>query len=759
MSFRSPSSSDVTGRDSNVQARRHIRSLIDKTLAYFGQHQAVHLSLIREHLLDLLEARPPQAQANNLRSAWSLLDQQAEAFNSAFHAALRTSMEEEARLVLPEVPGSSLREEILIDASDSESLSLVDLSDVERMLLVDRVAQRFAGPYAASVGLLTQRLGVLLELDKPTQASNPFRPDVFVRAFLLAWEKSGLDEQATEDLVQSLQPQHSVDLGPLYADLNVMLEQAGIEAQTGHRIKRSEAAARSVPAGVPQSGGDEASGNTASAANSSESGRASSDWGGLAPAGRSIAAHARQFLNRLGWGSSPSTREDAGGGASPANAAVDPEFMGYLGELQAGADASPSLAGLQGQDPANHNILRQMLDRDEVRRAPELDRGTVDALAEVFDFVFADPAIPVQLKFVIGRLQIPVLRAAMIDRAFFLSTDHPARRLIDTLAQASIGWTPGKGEDDPLYQRVETTVKRVVTEFDKNLELFSVLLLDFTDYLQATEQQVQVQIEPKADEERVGESLEQALAHADEVVHARLGALPPELPLAPFLLPFLTTQWREVMGRAWLNAHADSAPWESALTAMDQLIWSTQPKTGANEGRELMAALPVLVRTLNTGLDAIGWTGEERDAFTRRLIATHMAVIRVKSAAKVDPAVAVQEESVGKQALQQLDERLATQVNKAEDEFDAMAKRFTRGLWFDFTVDRSTQHRCRLSWVSPMRTRMLFTNRDGFDAFVCSEREVAKLLRRGRLSVIDQLPIVSRALDRIMSDSEPSQAA
>ncbi len=109
--------------------------------------------------------------------------------------------------------------------------------------------------------------------------------------------------------------------------------------------------------------------------------------------------------------------------------------------------------------------------------------------------------------------------------------------------------------------------------------------------------------------------------------------------------------------------------------------------------------------------------------------------------------------------MKELDQRRAIQQTGAVDEFDALAQTFTRGLWFDFMLDKTTRHRCRLSWVSPMRTRMLFTNRDGFDAFVRSEREVAVLLRRGRLSVIDQFPIVSRALDRIMSDGEPRQAA
>jgi hypothetical protein len=53
-----------------------------------------------------------------------------------------------------------------------------------------------------------------------------------------------------------------------------------------------------------------------------------------------------------------------------------------------------------------------------------------------------------------------------------------------------------------------------------------------------------------------------------------------------------------------------------------------------------------------------------------------------------------------------------------------------------------------------MRTRLLFTNRDGFDAFVRSEREVAAMLRLGQLRVLDQDPIVARALDQIMAGQE-----
>ena len=207
---------DADGRDVHGQARRHIRSLIGKTLAFFAQRESDHLRLVREHLLDLLDARPSQSQSQNLRSACTLLHKHAEAFNSAFQAALQTAMEEEVRLVLPEAVGPALRKGSAFDDLDGTSLSLIDVGEVERILLLDRVAQRFTAHYDASVSPLTLRLGVLLRLEAPSLSGNPFRPEVFVRSFLMAWEKSGLDDRATEDLMLALEPLHSIDLTPLY---------------------------------------------------------------------------------------------------------------------------------------------------------------------------------------------------------------------------------------------------------------------------------------------------------------------------------------------------------------------------------------------------------------------------------------------------------------------------------------------------------------------------------------------------------------
>ena len=783
MSASSPASLDAATR---TLVLRHVRTLITSTLAFFAQRQQEHLKILRAHLFELVDTRPHVAQAQHLRTAGGMLDKQADLFNRSFQAALKESIEEELESVLPGALNELRPAAQADEASGPVSMALLDVDEVERHLLVDRVAQRFNVRYEAKLTPLTQSLGVLLRIQDMSLADNPFRPATLVRAFSVAWQMAEFDPDAAEDFVLALEPQHGLDWTPLYAALTEMLVRAGFSAQPVHRIKRAaggdSVAAPLHPGGAAKSGsGAPEQGGPRSGFASSEPARAPGSEPAPA-AGAGIAARARQFLQKLGFGRKPADEGADEGGASagldgghgghgggagsggmgsatggPASyTPADSAFMGYLGGLQAGAGAAAMRPWVEGQDLREQNVLRQMRDREEVRRAPELDRGTVDALAEVFDYVFADRSIPLQLKIVIGRLQIPVLKAAMLDRDFFLTPEHPARKLVDALAGASVAWMPEKGETDPLYLRIEATVKRVLTEFENDLNLFGVLLAEFQAFLHQTEQQAQAQIEPTADQEQKSEALELALSHADEVIHQCINALPPGEPLVPFLLPFLTSQWREVMARAWLKATDAPAEWDDALSAMDQAIWSVQPKLNAEDRARLVALLPDLVPRLNARLDAIHWAGEERANFTRLLIATHMKAIRTvrTGSMPLDSGPGELEVKAGRDAIKALDERRARPlVPPQQDEFDLQAQKFTRGLWFDFVDDQGVLRRYRLGWVSPQRTRLLFTNREGFEAFVRSEREVAGLLREGRLAVIDNQPIVARAIEQIMSEA------
>jgi hypothetical protein len=746
---------------------RLARSLIAQTLAYFSEHEANALEMVRAHLMELVDAKPPLGQGQNLRSAHLLLGRYAPQFNQALQKTLADALSEELAVILPQ-QARPAKPNAADDALHGMSLSLIDVGEVERALLLDRVAQRFGARYESTLEPLTQRLSVLFGHESPSVHDNPFQPVVLLRAFIAAWELCEWDPEANNDLAQSLQPDSWLDLAPLYAELNATLLKAGVPAQRPLRVRQVVSAPAPLDSGAqgPTKSGfapmESASPRHSGFAPVDSS--AGSTWGALAPVGRTVAAHARQFLQRLGLGKQAGGQGTAGGysdgdaAARPMMETASPALMGFLGGLQADASAAESHQWTGVQAPAGANVLRQMREHEEIRGAPELDRGTVDALAEVFDYVFADRAIPTQMKVIIGRLQIPVLKAAMIDRDFFLSDKHPARRLVDSLAGASVAWTPAKGEHDPLYVRIEHTVQRVLTEFEDDLSLFVDLLQEFTEFLFETEQQARARVEPVAQKERQGESLDQALAHVDDVVHARIQVLSADAPLAAFLLPFLTNPWRQVMARAWMDEATRDRGFAQTLATMEQLIWSVQPKTTSEDRRQLVAILPEMVRQLNLGLDNIDWNGKPRADFTRRLITTHTLAIRLTQPMPLDSGSAALEEREGKAAMQQLDARRAATQFIKEDAFGIQVQNLQRGMWFDVSLEAGTQIRCRLSWVSPMRTRLLFTNRDGYDAFVRSEREVADMLRAGAMRLLDHEAIVGRAIEKIMVAEELAMA-
>jgi hypothetical protein len=781
--FQSLSAGDSTP-ESRARAQRLVRAMVGKTLGYFETHDTDSVKHLRGHLLDLADGKVATLQSQNLRVAAMLLERQAPVFLKAYRQQLQSTLNDEVVNLLPGA-ASAPSPQASTDALDGLSLSLVDVDEVHRILLLDRVAQRFNLHYEPQLTALSQQLAVLMQQDGPALALNPFRPLTLLKGFISGWEKSGLDPQVTEHLADALEPAHFTPLAPLYGDLLILLTQAGVRAAPLHRIRKaadhpSQYAALSGPATLSPSSGpapltQPASSKAASVHAANHDVAASGFASGWAPAGRELVQQVRSFLQRLGVGRPAdaangafafSQGQEEGKGASAEMAIpADPALLDYLGAMQSGSGHGSQFSWLnaeaRGPEQENHrNVLRELRQQPAFQGAQDIDRGTLEALAEVFDYVFADVAIPAELKVVIGRMQIPVLRAAMMDRDFFLSAEHPARKLVDTLASASVAWTPEKGEQDPLFLRIESTVQQVLEQFSDDLTLFSTLLAEFTEFLFECEQQAQQQIDPVAAQEHDHEQLQAALTHADEIIHARIAALPEHLPLAPFLAPFLTTQWRMVIAKAWLTEDAHAGHWNQTLDTMDRLIWSTQPKTGSEERQTLVSVLPELVRVLNAELDGIGWEGEDRNNFTRRLIATHMMAIRMKAATALDTQGAALEARASDEAMQALDERraqqLAAQDASVMDDFDSSAQLLTRGVWFEKISPGTAPFRCRLSWVSPMRTRFLFTNREGFDAFVRSEREVAEMLRRGELCMLDQAPIVERALNRLMADNEPA---
>jgi hypothetical protein len=749
-----------SGSGRRANARTLLTGYRSRILAFAEAALPDAIDRTRKHLFDLADKSDSYTRAAHWMSAYLQLGHQGGALKLAYVQALPAVLETAIDAVLADKAG--------VAAAKPANLTLVDLKESERAVLLDRAARPFNNEYEDLLAPLTHRISILVGHEEPHLSHNPFRPEIFLRALLRAWELAKLDDDAADDLLLGLDPVGFLPLDMLYEELNDALIKAGVAPNLEYQIRKSRDAQRAEREALRQLLSGEA--NKAAAAGAAAASSAAAP-GAAGPAGTAVPASADPA-------ELPAVKEKAGGvptGPQLRRAARDsleqlilfgqqlneqavredgfpmtqplanPAMLNWLATLQARTLATPLR-----EDGPPQRILQALSMRDELRNAPPLDRNTVDALAAVFDFMFEESAIPNRLKHVLSKLQVPVLKAAIINRGFFAEDDHPARQLLDMLAGASVGWRPEAGTQDPLYVQIDKTVQRVLVEFHDKPELFGALMDDFERFLFELEREVVHNVAPYTSEVATNEKLELALRACDECLHEHLKKRDP----APLLVPFLLREWRLVMAYAWGSRKTRRDIWDRAVATMDGLIWSTEPKSSLEERRKLIVILPRLVASLNAAMDAIGWKGEARTTFTRRLIETHSECVQAKGHTPADPKRLAREKQEARVAWQELQTRRAELFLQDEDQYDVQAHQLGSGAWFDFIAQDGVQNRYRLSMVSPMRTRYVFTLNDGKEAFVRNEREVAKSLRDGYLKLLDNQPITGRAIKDILITQE-----
>jgi hypothetical protein len=103
------------------------------------------------------------------------------------------------------------------------------------------------------------------------------------------------------------------------------------------------------------------------------------------------------------------------------------------------------------------------------------------------------------------------------------------------------------------------------------------------------------------------------------------------------VLEFVIEQWI-VMILIHVRRGTASDAWKNALDAMDQLVWSVQPKDSAEDRRKLAALVPALLKRLDAGLEVAGVEGETRELFFADLMKFHTHIMSAPAKGKDAPA-------------------------------------------------------------------------------------------------------------------------
>jgi hypothetical protein len=362
----------------------------------------------------------------------------------------------------------------------------------------------------------------------------------------------------------------------------------------------------------------------------------------------------------------------------------------------------------------------------------------------LFDFVSADRQLPDAIKALLGRLQIPVLKAAMLDKEFFSHRKHPARLLVNRYAEAGIAWRPEHGQADPLYLKIQEGVARIQADFTDKLELFAEVLGDFDSYLAEEERQAEQIVQASAEDITSDERHELAQIVATAEVDRRINsAQPPE-----FLANFLRDQWRSVLIGTYLEQGEDGDEWRSVLADMDNLLWSVQPKRTTEARKDLVSRLPEMLTRMRKRLADVEWATEARDAFMSDLAGTHARAVTATASTPV-MATATPQPLTGALAAPPEEDLEHSAVER--DQYHELAETMTRGMWVEFTEESGVLVFAKLSWVSPLRGKYLFTHRNGLKAFSLTREELAQRFRDDTARPVESEPLLDRAFSDVMS--------
>jgi len=368
------------------------------------------------------------------------------------------------------------------------------------------------------------------------------------------------------------------------------------------------------------------------------------------------------------------------------------------------------------------------------------DAISVDVIGLLFDYIFRDPTIPESTRTLFGRLQVPIVKAALLDRSFFADKKHPARQLLDHLADAAVGAANDATYRTAFEAAAQKSIDRICADFEIDVAVFRDAdreLSAFADQQHkqsaaALAQDVAVALhaeEDEADRAVVREFLRERLAGLDVPFEVR---------------SFIETSWADYLAALRREHGVDSPPWNAALVTLDDTLWSIVAKERTAQKARLSKMIPSLIGGLRAGCKFLQVPAERSKAFFESLYELHMAAIKPAPIAVVPDAVEGPETAA-----------TAPPVN-VHDYVGEMVV----GTWLRFERAEGAID-ARLNWVSPLRAKYIFTSRSRSHAFMLSPEELAYQLGSGTARlVIEPVPLwdraVSSALDALAARSPPA---
>lgn len=603
--------------------------------------------------------------------------------------------------------------------------------DVERHLAVEAMVTRVLSRDGVALDQLTARLSALLARPLASQQS-PLSPALLCENFLQAGRNLGVGIKVKLILLKLFERYVLSECDQLYAEANQLLAATGILPDL--KILPSRRASDRID-DSPRPKAEVAARPTAAEVDDSV---------------QEVFAALQKLLRQVRGSVAPTLEASA-----PAQPISTRDLLRLLSHLQ---QYVPALAVQDEFDLRSQ--IEQLLTRVSVmsgksRVIEGADEDVINLISMMFEFILEDHNLPASFKALIGRLQIPMLKVAVQDKSFFSRGNHPARRLLNEIAAAAMGW--GDCDDyqrDSLYLRIEQVVQRLLNDFVDDPAIFNELLADFLAFT--------------SDERRRSELLEQRIRDAEEgrakaelarqrvegaLNQVMLGKVLPEA-----VVEFVHRAWSQVLLLTCFKHGEHSAQWQADVLTLEQLIWSVQHHDEADAGLRLLAMVPELLKTLREGLNRSAF-----DPFATSEFFSELEVLHVQSLERMGQATE-QPQSFNSPVMVEVLEKIVLRTTHrapvdnvavrlpADDEGLRQVDALRLGSWVEFQEDDDNSLRCKLAAIIQGSGKYIFVNRTGLKVLEHNRTSLALAFRRGAVRLLDDTLLFDRALESVLGN-------
>ena len=595
----------------------------------------------------------------------------------------------------------------------------------ERTAAVDGMVARVLSRDGVALGQLGQRLQCLLSRSFDEQ-QNPFGPAALCGYFLDAGRNLGVGLRVKLILLKLFERYVLRDVDVLYAEANQLLAAAGVmpelQAAPRRRAEDRRLGARRVSANLE------------------------ADAMGADSAGQAFMRSLEGLLAPCRGRVAP--RLQAAAAAQPISTA---DLLRLLSHLQHYVPATTDDDDFDLDQQLEQLLLRVSVRSGTRRRIACADEDTINLVGLLFACIAADDNLPQSLRALIVRLHIPLLKVALLDKSLFSRASHPARRLLNEIAAAAIGWETGsEGMRDSLHLRVERIVQRLLNDFTEDTRLFAELLDDFLAFSQDERRRNELLEQRTRDAEEGRARALQARQHVQQALNQRLRGRT----LPQGVVHMLVHAWSQVLLMAWLKQGEASPAWQQGLETMDTLLASIAPH---QQPQVLLQQVPGLLKALRDGLASVALDSAATREFFLQLEQLHLRACAgadqpagsgelAEVLVAEDIVLAIAEESVCAPLLQR-DEQ-APELR--------LVQRLRIGTWVEM-LDDDEPLRCKLVARIDSSDRLVFANRTGMKVREWNTAGLAQALRRGEARLLDDGLLFERALETVLEGLRQQQ--